>query len=80
MNGTLSLDQFNPPDVVLITNVRGSGIVRRRMLDLGLVPGTRVEIIRRSPLGDPTAYKIRGAIIALRREESSQIYAAPLKN
>lgn len=46
---------------------------RRRMLDLGLIPGTAVEAELRSPAGDPTAYRIRGAVIALRREQADQI-------
>jgi len=49
------------------------GMKRRRMLDLGLVPNTTVEAIQRSPSGDPKAYYIRGAVIALRSEEASQI-------
>lgn len=57
----------------LVTGVSAGGTIRRRLLDLGLVPGTRVEVIRRSPLGDPVAYNIRGAVIALRREESGQV-------
>jgi len=43
------------------------------MLDLGLVIDTVVEALRKSPSGDPTAYEIRGAVIALRSEEASQI-------
>jgi ferrous iron transport protein A len=43
------------------------------MLDLGMVPGTLVEVVRRSPLGDPVAYQIRGAVIALRKDEASYI-------
>ncbi|MBZ4686521.1 MAG: ferrous iron transport protein [Clostridia bacterium] len=50
---------------------------RRRLMDLGLVPGTRVEAIRRSPLGDPTAYSIRGATIALRKEEAQKVLVIP---
>lgn len=46
---------------------------RRRMLDLGLVPGTEVAAEIRSPAGDPTGYRIRGAVIALRREQAEQI-------
>lgn len=46
---------------------------RRRMLDLGLVPGTAVAAEIRSPAGDPTGYRIRGAVIALRREQADQI-------
>ncbi|NLH96018.1 MAG: ferrous iron transport protein A [Clostridiaceae bacterium] len=49
------------------------GNERRRMLDLGLIAGTCVESLLRSPSGDPTAYEIRGAVIALRSEEASKI-------
>ena len=46
---------------------------RRRMLDLGLIPGTEVQAEIRSPAGDPTGYRIRGAVIALRHEQADQI-------
>jgi DtxR family Mn-dependent transcriptional regulator len=46
---------------------------RRRMLDLGLIPGTEVHAEIRSPSGDPTGYRIRGAVIALRREQADQV-------
>jgi DtxR family Mn-dependent transcriptional regulator len=46
---------------------------RRRMLDLGLIPGTEVQAELRSPAGDPTGYRIRGAVIALRREQADQV-------
>ncbi len=49
------------------------GNTRRRMLDLGLISDTMVEALQKSPSGDPTAYHIRGAVIALRREEASKI-------
>ena len=49
------------------------GTIRRRMLDLGLISGTEVEALQKSPSGDPVAYYIRGAVIALRSEESSKI-------
>jgi ferrous iron transport protein A len=49
------------------------GLVRRRMLDLGLVSDTVVEALQKSPSGDPVAYMIRGAVIALRSEEASKI-------
>ncbi len=56
-----------------VMDVSAEGATRNRLLDLGLVPSTIVEAIRKSPIGDPVAYKIRGAIIALRSEESRQI-------
>ncbi|OPX44300.1 FeoA domain protein [Ruminiclostridium hungatei] len=49
------------------------GAIRRRMLDLGLIADTEVVALQKSPLGDPVAYHIRGAVIALRSEESSKI-------
>lgn len=57
----------------MVTQLCAEGITRRRLLDLGLIENGLVEAIRKSPLGDPVAYKIRGALIALRREESSRI-------
>ncbi len=49
------------------------GPERRRLMDLGLLPGTLIEAGLRSPGGDPTAYVVRGALIALRREQADQI-------
>ena len=49
------------------------GLERRRFMDLGILPGTVIEMETRSPGGDPTAYRIRGALIALRREQAAQI-------
>ncbi len=45
----------------------------RRLKDLGLVEGTKIRRVLRSPLGDPSAYKFRGSVIAIRKEEASQI-------
>ena len=49
------------------------GLERRRLMDMGLVPGTEVSMEMRSPTGDPTAYQIRGATIALRRHQARHI-------
>jgi ferrous iron transport protein A len=46
---------------------------RRRLLDLGLVSDTEVEALQKSPSGDPTAYQIRGTVIALRSEDAADI-------
>ncbi len=60
-----------------VTELHLEGAERRRLLDLGLAIGTIVEALRRSPLGDPVAYRIRGAVIALRREQAEQIEVEP---
>lgn len=50
------------------------GSMRRRLQDIGLVEGTMVRCLRKSPYGDPVAFLIRGAVIALRNEVSSEIF------
>ena len=47
--------------------------MRRRLLDLGMVAGTPITCLQRCPAGDPTAYLIRGAVIALRRRDAGEI-------
>jgi ferrous iron transport protein A len=69
----ISLNRLPVGNLGQIVSLDAQGIMRRRLLDLGVVPGTVVEAVRRSPLGDPTAFKIRGALIALRSEEGRQI-------
>lgn len=62
--------------VGVVTALHLRGAERRRLLDLGLMPGTVVVAEMRSPLGDPVAYRVRGASIALRREQARQIEIA----
>jgi DtxR family Mn-dependent transcriptional regulator len=50
------------------------GFTRRRLLDLGLTPGAAVTAELNSLLGDPVAYRVRGALIALRREQAAQVF------
>ena len=56
-----------------VLSQRTSGGIRRRLLDMGLVEGTEVECVGKSPCGDPRAYLIRGAVIALRAEDCGKI-------
>jgi DtxR family Mn-dependent transcriptional regulator len=59
-------------EVVAISRA-SRGADRRRLLDLGIVPGTKITAETRSPSGDPTAYNIRGALIALRQNQADLI-------
>lgn len=49
------------------------GLERRRLMDLGIVPGTAISAVMRSPSGDPVAYRIRGTTIAIRRRQAENI-------
>lgn len=47
--------------------------IKRRLQDIGLIEGTHVKCVLKSPFGDPVAYQIKGAVIALRNEDSDKI-------
>ncbi|HHW07062.1 MAG TPA: ferrous iron transport protein A [Clostridia bacterium] len=61
-----------------VAELTAPGLLRRRLLDLGFVPGAIVTVVRRAPWGDPTAYLVRGAVVALRREEAGFILVGDL--
>jgi len=73
------LSQLQPGDQAAVLGLSPAcrGAERRRLLDLGFVPGTPVAVEMVSPAGDPTAYRVRGTVIALRREQAGLIRIAP---
>lgn len=73
-----SLADLSPGTVCQIISLKLNGLLRRRILDLGIVPGTVVRCVRRGPSGDPTAYYVRGTLIALRKEDAAQIFVRKL--
>ena len=56
-----------------IARVGGSRAFRRRLMELGLVPGTAVEIVGVAPLGDPIELLVRGCSLSIRRAEAAQV-------
>lgn len=70
---TGSLASLAPGESCTVSDLQVGGGLRRRLLDLGLVKNTVVKCVGKSPAGDPAAYLIRGAVIALRAADSSQI-------
>lgn len=56
-----------------VVSLNANGPARRRMLDLGVIDGTEIEPLYKSPSGNPVAYRIRGAVIALRSDVSDKI-------
>ena len=59
-----------------VVSLRNEGNIKRRLQDLGLVEGTRVNCVQKCPHGDMVAYGIRGAIIALRAEDAVNVLVA----
>ncbi len=59
--------------VVTVERVGGERAFRRRLMELGLVPGTRVELVGVAPLGDPIELLVRGACLSIRRAEAERV-------
>ena len=73
-----ALCDINPGESVTVKELLTQGSMRRRLIDIGLIENTEVKCIGRSPCGDPSAYMIRGAVIAIRREDSSSILVSAM--
>ena len=68
-----TLDELSPGQRATVKKVAGNGPVRRRILEMGVTNGASIEMVKRSPLGDPIEYKVRGFNLALRVEEARLI-------
>ena len=73
MNEPHYLSDLAPGQRGAVRALGATGAMRRRMLDIGLAPGTEVECLGRSPAGDPSAYLIRGAVIAIRASDGHDV-------
>ena len=71
MNTPLCLNDIKPGEKARVCCLTSCGSIRRRFLDIGLTENTLVECVGVSPLGDPAAYAIRGAVIAIRKTDSN---------
>ena len=63
----------------LVVKIDGKGLVKRRIMDLGILPNSIVEVIRIAPLGDPIEILSRGVPISIRRSEASLIVVKEVK-
>jgi len=70
----INLNNISIGNFVKVEDLSATGMLRERMLALGLTKGAKVEVVRKGPSGDPTVYNIRGAMIALRNEEASLVF------
>ena len=71
----ISLKEMQPGQRAYVKKLLVSGSIRRRLLDIGLVEGTEIKCVGKSPAGDPSAFYIRGAVIAIRSEDSRNVIA-----
>lgn len=69
----MTLDQLSMGQCARVIRLRDQCAMRERLQDLGVIPGREISVQMRSPLGDPTAYAVCGAVIALRAEDASGV-------
>lgn len=69
----MTLDMLNAGESGVITAVGGEGVLRCRLLDMGLIPQTRITVSKIAPMGDPMELQLRGYVLTLRREDARSI-------
>ena len=69
----MSLSDIKVGQKALVTKVGANENIKRRLLDIGLIEGTYIECVLKSLFNDPLAYLIRGAVVAIRKEDSKDI-------
>lgn len=69
----MKLDELEIGESGVITSVNGQGALRRRLLDMGLTPKTRVLIRKEAPMGDPIEINLRGYELTIRKEDANMI-------
>ena len=77
MGKQLSMDHRPEGVRARVAEVGGESAMRRRLLDLGLIPGTWVTCRGRAPAGDPAAYAFRGCVVALRAKDAAAVALEP---
>lgn len=73
MKENIYLNKLDVGEIATVSDIFAEEDMRQRLEDLGIVEGTQIKCLMKSPLGDPTAFLIRGSVIALRREDSKNI-------
>jgi len=70
----MRLSELKVGMVAEVTAVKAEGAVRRRIMDMGLIKGTRFKVVRVAPLGDPMEIFFKGLHLALRKKEAEGIF------
>ena len=68
-----TLRELEAGESALITKIGGEGALRQHFLDMGLIPGTKVKVIKFAPMGDPMEVKLRGYGLTLRLDDAAKI-------
>lgn len=69
----MTLDHLQPHQIAIIKAIGGEAALRCRLLDMGLIPNTKVYITKTAPLGDPIELRVRGYALSLRKADAHNI-------
>lgn len=72
-NEELPLSKLKKGQKGIVVRVGGKGAVKRRMMDMGLVPGSEIRVVRIAPFGDPIEFNVKGYSLSLRKSEAKDI-------
>ena len=74
----MKFSELGPGAVARVIRVGGEGTFRRRLMELGILPGTQLRLVGFAPLGDPLELLVRGASLSIRRAEADQVEVVAL--
>lgn len=69
----MTLDNLPVGKTAIIKSVGGEGALRLRLLDMGLIPRTKISVIKVAPMGDPIEINVRGYELTIRKEDAANI-------
>jgi len=70
----VKLSELKPGEEGVVVRVEGPPALRRRLMEMGIVRGTKIKMVRRAPLGDPIEYEVKGYNLSLRAGEADGVY------
>ncbi|WP_319538205.1 FeoA family protein [uncultured Methanospirillum sp.] len=74
---TTTVENIAPGTSAVITGIAGDPMIKRRLMEMGVIPGSTLKLIRWAPLGDPAECQIRGYKLSIRRSEAAMITVSP---
>lgn len=72
--GELTLNDIKTGSSAVVTKIGSLGLLKRRLVDMGITPGVRIFVKKVAPLGDPIEIKLRGYELSIRRSEAKNIF------
>lgn len=76
MSQIVKLSTMKDGDKGIVESLEGHGNIQHRLVDMGVVKGSHIAVIKRAPLGDPIEVKVKGTELALRKAEAAMISVA----